>query len=56
MIDYENLKEFLNEQIDYERRQLKNISNINSPGAGMSIGAHDAYAYVLDFIEGRLDD
>ena len=56
MIELAELVDWINEQIESERRQLKTIINVNSSGAGMMIGAHDAYCHVLDFIEGRLDD
>ncbi len=56
MIDYEELIEFINEKIAYEKRQLRSCTNINSCGAGMAIGAHDAYEMVLSFIRGELDD
>ncbi len=50
-LDPMNLIEWLHEQIAYEKRMLARCSNINSSGAGMAIGAHDAYARVIDFIE-----
>jgi hypothetical protein len=56
MIDYEKLIEFIGEEIESEKRQLDRCTNINSSGAGMAIGAHDAYQRVLSFIGGELDD
>lgn len=56
MIDFEKLKQFLLDEIESEKRMVQRFGNQNSPGVAMAIGSHDAYARVLDFIEGRIDD
>lgn len=56
MINKEELIDWLHEQIEFERRQLKKIISPNLAGGGMTIGSHDAYCHVLDFISGELND
>jgi hypothetical protein len=56
MIDSYKLKQWLYEEMDAEKRFMTLCDNQNSPGMAMAIGMHDAYARVLDYIEGKLDD
>lgn len=57
MINEKKLKDWLHEETEAEKRMLERFGNQqNSPGVAMAIGSHDAYAKVLDFIEGKFDD
>lgn len=56
MIDSYKLKQWLYEQINNEKKAVMKYSDSQLLDAGICVGAHDAYAKVLDYINGEKND